>query len=94
MDASIRFATQCIGALPVIVNYFQHLHSSEILKEVVPGEGGVPLGTLTEIMIANRLLAPEPLYRIDQWAQQAGLTDYRVNAQKADARTSSRSAWG
>lgn len=76
MDANIRFTTQSIGALPVIVHYFERLHLGAIVDEVVPWEGGVPLGTLTEIMIANRLLAPEPLYRIGQWAQQAGLTDY------------------
>jgi hypothetical protein len=35
---------------------------SAIINEVVPWEGGVPLGTLAEIMIANRLLAPEPLW--------------------------------
>jgi transposase len=34
------------------------------------------LGTLVEIMIANRLLNPQALYRIGEWAHQAGLTDY------------------
>ena len=36
----------------------------------------MPLGTLVEIMIANRLLSPEPLYRVGDWAEDAGLTDY------------------
>jgi hypothetical protein len=36
----------------------------------------VPLGTVVEIMIANRLLNPEALYRIGAWADKAGLTDY------------------
>jgi transposase len=76
MDARIRFTTQSIGALPVIVDYFERLQLSAIINEVVPWEGGIALGTLTEILIANRLLAPEPLYRIGQGAQQAGLTDY------------------
>lgn len=83
MEASIRFTTQRIGALPVIVDYFERLQLSAIINEVVPWEGGIPLGTLTEIMIANRLLAPEPLYRIGQWAQQASLTDYyKVTAEQ------------
>ena len=76
MDATTRFDTQIIGALPVIVNYFERLRLGAIINEVVPWEGNVPLGTLVEIMIANRLLSPEPLYRIGQWAQKAGLTDY------------------
>ncbi|MCR4415914.1 MAG: hypothetical protein NUV77_26160, partial [Thermoguttaceae bacterium] len=64
MDANVRFTTQSIGALPVIVDYFERLHLSAIVNEVVPWEGGVPLGTLTEIMIANRLLAPDPIQRL------------------------------
>lgn len=76
MDASIRFDTQIIGALPVMVHYFRQLRLGAIINEVVPWEGGVPLGTVVEIMIANRLLNPEALYRIGAWADQAGLTDY------------------
>ena len=76
MDATIRFDTQIIGALPVIVNYLERLGLGTIINEVVPWEGEVPLGTVVEIMIANRLLSPEPLYRIGQWARKAGLTDY------------------
>ena len=35
-----------------------------IINEVVPWEGGVPLGTVVEIMIANRLLR-----RVRDWAE-------------------------
>ena len=76
MDASVRFDTQIVGALPVIVHYFERLRLGAIINEVVPWEGGVPLGTVVETMIANRLLNPQALYRIGTWAQTAGLTDY------------------
>jgi transposase len=76
MDASVRFDTQIIGALPVISDYFERLELGAIINEVVPWEGGVPLGTLVEIMCANRLLNPQALYRIGEWAREAGLTDY------------------
>jgi transposase len=76
MDASVRFDTQIIGALPVIVHYFERLRLGEIIDEVVPWGGEVPLGTVVEIMIANRLLNPQALYRIGDWAHDAGLTDY------------------
>ena len=72
MDATTRFDTQIIGALPVIVNYFERLRLGAIINEVVPWEGDVPLGTVVEIMIANRLLSPEPLYRIGQWREKPG----------------------
>jgi len=76
MDARTRFDTQIIGALPVIVHYFERLQLGAIINDVVPWEGGVPLGTLVEIMIANRLLNPQALFRIGEWADKAGLTDY------------------
>ncbi len=44
MDASTRFDTQIIGALPVIVQYFDRLQLGAVINEVVPWEGGVPLG--------------------------------------------------
>jgi transposase len=76
MDASTRFETQVVGALPLIVHYFELLELRATIDELVPWEGGVPLGTLVEIMIANRLLQPKALYRVGEWAQQAGLTEY------------------
>jgi transposase len=76
MDAHVRFDTQIVGALPVILNYFERLELGEVIDQVVPWEGKVPLGTLTEIMVANRLLNPKALFRIGVWARKAGLTDY------------------
>jgi transposase len=76
MDASTRFETQVVGALPLIVAYFDLLELGATIDDAVPWEGGVPLGTLSEIMIANRLLNPKALFRIGEWAQKAGLCDY------------------
>ena len=76
MDASTRFETQRVGALPLIVHFFDLLELGATIDDVVPWEGDVALGTLAEIMIANRLLQPKALFRIGEWAQQAGLTDY------------------
>jgi transposase len=76
MDASTRFETQLVGALPLITHYFDLLELGATIDSVVPWEGDVALGTLVEIMIANRLLNPKALFRIGDWAQRAGLTDY------------------
>src|SRR5687768_11685427 len=76
MDATTRFETQLVGALPLISYHFDLLELGSTIDDVVPWEGGVGLGTLVEIMIANRLLHPKALFRIGDWAQQAGLTDY------------------
>ncbi|MEZ6100771.1 MAG: hypothetical protein R3E01_17660 [Pirellulaceae bacterium] len=59
MDATTRFKTQRVGALPFIVAYLEKIRLSQFVEEHVPWEGDVPLGTLVEIMICNRLLNPK-----------------------------------
>jgi len=76
MDAATRFDTQSVGALPVITQYLERLRLADAVNELVPWEGEVPLGTLVEVLVANRLLRPQALFRVDQWAQTAAVTDY------------------
>src|SRR3954471_2491903 len=76
MDAKTRFRTQLVGALPAIVYYFDELGLAATIDELVPWEGDIPLGTLVEILVANRLLQPKALFRIGPWAESAALTDY------------------
>jgi transposase len=76
MDAHTRFQTQIVGALPVITHYFERIDLAATIDQLVPWEGDVPLGTLVEVLIANRLLQPKALFRVGQWAQASALTDY------------------
>src|SRR3954469_4660016 len=76
MDAKTRFRTQLGGALPAIVHYFDQLGLAAAIDELVPWEGDVPLGTLVEVLVANRLLQPKALFRIGQWAEAAAVTSY------------------
>src|SRR5215203_6920066 len=76
MDAQTRFRTQIVGALPAVVHYFDELDLAATIDRLVPWEGDVPLGTLAEVLVANRLLQPKALFRVGPWAQSAALTDY------------------
>src|SRR3954468_15213332 len=76
MDAHTRFRTRIVGALPVITYYFEQIDLAATIDGLVPWEGDVPLGTLVEILVANRLLQPRALFRVGQWSQAAALTDY------------------
>jgi transposase len=76
MDAHTRFQTQSVGALPVITHYFEQIELAATIDGLVPWEGDVPLGTLVEILVANRLLQPKALFRVGQWAETAALTEY------------------
>src|SRR6478736_8689289 len=76
MDAQTRFRTQLVGALPAITHYFDELDLAATIDGLVSWEGDVPLGTLVEVLVANRLLQPKALFRVGQWAEAAALTDY------------------
>jgi len=76
MDAATRFDTQIVGSLPVITEYLDRLGIADAVNSAVPWEGDVPLGTLVEVMVCNRLLNPKALFRVDDWAQTAAVADY------------------
>src|SRR4051794_37884930 len=76
MGARTRFRTQLVGALPAITHYFDELGLAATIDRLVPWQGDVPLGTLVEVLVANRLLQPTALFRVGPWAQSAALTDY------------------
>jgi transposase len=76
MNASTLFDTQVVGALPVLIEYLQRLKLADIINKTVPWEGEVPLGTVVEVLVLNRLLNPTAMFRIDDWAQKSGVADY------------------
>ncbi|MEZ6103540.1 MAG: IS1634 family transposase [Pirellulaceae bacterium] len=76
MDATTRFQTKRVGALPVVVAYLEKMRLAQIIDERVPWNGDIPLGTLVEIMVCNRLLNPKAQYKIGEWAERAGVCDY------------------
>jgi uncharacterized protein DUF4277 len=76
MDASILYQTQIVGALPAITAYCDKLDLAATVDQLVPWEGEIPLGTLVEVLITNRLLRPKALFRVGEWAEAAAVTDY------------------
>lgn len=83
MDASTRFETQVIGALPVVISYLKLLGLKATIDDLVPWEGGVSLGTIAEILVINRLLNPKALFRVGDWARMAGVAEfYGVTAEQ------------
>jgi hypothetical protein len=62
--------------LPVITRYTEELGLVEAVDGAVPWEGEVPLGTLVEVLVANRLLGPKALFRVGEWAGEAAVAGY------------------
>lgn len=76
MDATTRFETKRVGALPLVVAYLEKMELAKVIDDHVPWEGDVPLGTSIEIMVCNRMLNPRAQYKIGEWAERAGVCDY------------------
>ena len=76
MDARTRVDTQVVGALTLVAAMLEKWRLADIVDDVVPWEGDVPLGTLVEVLVVNRLLNPKAMYAVGEWAAQAAVTDY------------------
>lgn len=76
MDTRTRVDTQLVGALPVVAAVLEQWGLGDILDQVVPWDGDVPLGTLVEVLVVNRLLEPKAMYAVGDWAKTAAVTDY------------------
>lgn len=83
MVAAVKVDTQRVGALPVISEFCKRLQLSQIVNTIVPWEGEVPLGDIVEILVANRLLEPKPIYKVGSWATKATLANlYNLTEEK------------
>jgi Domain of unknown function (DUF4277) len=76
MDARMRLDTQIVGALPVVGGVLEQWGLADIVDQVVPWDGDVPLGTLVEVLVMNRLLQPKAMYAIGDWAKASAVSDY------------------
>ena len=76
MDAHTRVDTQVVGALPLVGAVLEQWGLADILDRVVPWDGDVPLGSLVEVLVTNRLLNPKAMYAVGDWAAGAAVTDY------------------
>ncbi len=76
MDARTRVDTQIVGALPVVGAVLEQWGLADIVDRVVPWEGDIPLGTLVEVLVMNRLLDPKAMYAVGDWAAASAVTDY------------------
>ena len=76
MDARTRVDTQVVGALPLVGAMLEKWGLADIVDQVAPWDGDVPLGTLVEVLVTNRLLNPQAMYAVGDWAAEAAVTDY------------------
>ncbi len=56
-----------IGALPLVYPILDKLQVQQVVNALVPSQADVDLGGVVLLLTLNRLLAPQPLYRVEDW---------------------------
>jgi transposase len=62
-----------IGALPVIQPILTDLQVRDTVNALLPSQADVDLGQVVVLLVLNRLLAPRPLYAIQDWLAETVL---------------------
>ena len=66
----VRLLEKRLGALPVVAEFGRRLRIAEIIDELCPVRpvAWITHGEVIEALVANRLTAPAPMVRVQEWA--------------------------
>lgn len=67
--------SKSLGAIPVLMPVVQQLRLREIIDAHCPGRETVSHGTICEVLSLNRLMAPKPLYKVNEWVAETVLEE-------------------
>jgi transposase len=71
-----RQITLQLGALPILLMMAQRLKIRETINRYCPTQGQVDHGAVALVLVLNRLMAPQPLYKIADWMATTMLSAY------------------
>lgn len=64
-----------IGVLPLVYPILTALQVRQLTHELVPSQADIDLGRIVELLTLNRLLAPQPLYHVQDWLAETVLPE-------------------
>lgn len=67
--------SKMLGALPVLLPILRRLQVIETVNQHCPGKEAVSHGLTTFVLALNRLMAPKPLYKVNEWMAETVLED-------------------
>jgi transposase len=70
-----RETTKVLGAIPLILPFLEKLGLREIINQTLVSVNDVDNGTVGLVLCLNRLLAPRPLYRVEEWLGETVLPE-------------------
>jgi transposase len=64
-----------VGCLPLLRDFIAKIGFSDVIDKTCPADqqSYLSYGDVTKILVANRLSAPKPLYKIEEWAEKSGV---------------------
>lgn len=70
-----RETTKILGAIPLNLPFLERLGLCEIINQILVSVNDVDNSTVALVLCLNRLLAPRPLYRIEEWLAETVLPE-------------------
>lgn len=64
-----------IGAIPLVYPIITALQVRQTTNELATSQADIDLGRIVELLVLNRLLAPQPLYHVQDWLAETVLPE-------------------
>src|SRR5262249_12555069 len=74
---NLDFVIKSVGSLPLLRDFLARIGFAGIIDKHCPlaAHAELSCGTVTALLVANRLRAPKPWYKVAQWAKEAGVEE-------------------
>ena len=69
-QATLQTSPRQIGAVPVVYPLIENLRIRETINALRGSKADIDMGRTMEVLLLNRLLSPQPLCRVGEWAEQ------------------------
>jgi Domain of unknown function (DUF4277) len=75
--AKLDFVIPTVGSLPLWREFLARMDLGQLLDRHCPlaAQAELSCGQVAELLLANRLRAPKPLDKVEQWASDAGVEE-------------------